>query len=291
MAIRKVLASMAVLALLAVGCDRTTESQEAEISPVPSPIQQEESPDPGGSPEPAAEGEGAAGRQASSPAPPPKRSAPLAAQAVRPPAPGAYLYDEEGTRSAGTCGEDGPPPTPTALDVQRGNGSRQRTVWDRTDGNDGMVVTTDLQYRPDGIFLLYLHQEQKTAVGPVTSEFQPSTPPLVMPAQPRASQRWSFTLKSKDGKLTVEVTNTIESVSERVRLGSGEAVDAVRIFRRSHARGQSLLGNVDLVEESRVWVAPAARLQVRSVSDTSGTVGTCQIESHIETTLRSTKPS
>lgn len=289
---RKILALVALLALIAAGCDRTPESEEVLTSPSPSPTAGEEQDrETAESPEPGEGGQGGAARPASSPAPPPRRPAPLAAEAVKPPAPGTYTYDEEGTRSSGTCGEDGPPPTPTSLTVRAASGSTQRTVWDRTEGNDGLVVTTDLQYRRDGIYLLYLHQEQRTPVGPVANEFEPSTPPLAMPAQPRASQRWSFTLKSKDGKVTVEVTNTIEAVSEKVRLPSGETVDAVRIFRRSHARGQSLLGNVDLVDESRVWVAPAVRLQVRSVSDTSGTVGTCKIESHIETTLRSTRSS
>ena len=237
-------------------------------------------------------GPDAAPAQGPSPAAPPAQAAqgkPLESQAVQPAAAGSYIYDETGTRSFGGCGPDGPPPSPTSLRIDPANGDRQQGIRDRRSADgQGMVVTTILEYRTDGIYLVYLRQEQQTPAGPSVSEFEPTPPVLAMPARPTQGQSWQFSLTSKDEKIQVEASNTIEALDEEVAAGGGTA-KGTRVKRTTRATGQSILGPIDITENAVSWVA--SRLIVKEVSDSSGTVGTCRIQSHIEAVIRSTSPS
>lgn len=284
----KVLGLVLSMVLMLTGCnrDRTADNSDrpdGSDATVASPTATAEAESPGSDAAPA---------QGPSPAAPPPQAAqgkPLQSEAVQPAAPGSYLYDESGTRSFGGCGPDGPPPTPTSLRVDPANGDRQQSVRDRrSPEGQGMVVTTVLEYRSDGTYLVYLRQEQQTPAGPSVSEFEPNPPVLALPARPTKGQSWQFSLTSKDGKIQVEASNTIEALDEEVAAGGGRP-KATRVKRTTRATGQSILGPVDITENAVSWVA--SRLIVKEVSDSSGTVGTCRIESHIEAVIRSTSPS
>lgn len=233
---------------------------------------------------------GAGGLAASPSAPPPQatQGKPLEPQAVQPAAPGSYLYDETGTRTFGGCGPDGPPPSPSSFKVDPASGNRQQGVRDRR-GSDGQgqVITTILEYRTDGVYLAYLKQEQQTPAGPAITEFEPNPPVLAMPAKPTQGQSWQFSMTSKDGKVKSDTTNTIEALEEEVGTGGGN-VRATRVRRTTRATGQTILGAVDLTDNTVSWVG--SRIVVKEVSDVSGTVGTCRIQSHIESVIRSTNP-
>lgn len=232
-----------------------------------------------------------AGAGAVSPAAPPPQAThgkPLEPQAVQPAAPGSYLYDESGTRTFGGCGPDGPPPSPTSFKVDPASGNRQQGVRDRR-GSDGQgqVITTILEYRTDGVYLAYLKQEQQTPAGPAITEFEPNPPVLAMPAKPTKGQSWQFSMTSKDGKVKSDTTSTIEALDEDVGTGGGN-VKGTRVRRTTRAIGQTLLGSVDITDNTVSWVG--SRIVLKEVSDVSGTVGTCRIESHIEAVIRSTNP-
>ena len=284
----KLLGLVLSMVLMLTGCNRdragdTSNGRDGSDAIGASPTATAEAESPGPDAEPA---------QGPSPAAPPAQAAqgkPLESQAVQPAAPGSYLYDESGTRSFGGCGPDGPPPSPTSLRIDPANGDRQQGIRDRRSADgQGMVVTTILEYRTDGVYLVYLRQEQQTPAGPSVNEFEPNPPVLAMPARPTQGQSWQFSLTSKDGKIQVEASNTIEALDEEVAAAGG-STKATRVRRTTRATGQSILGPIDITENAVSWVA--SRLIVKEVSDSSGTVGTCRIQSHVEAVIRSTSPS
>lgn len=269
--------------LLAVACGREQQpsaEDERTESPSPSPAVTTEPP-------------GGAGPTEQRPAPSPVPSEvaqgdPLEPEAMKPTESGTYLYDETGTRKLGGCGADGPPPSPTSLTVDPPNGNRQRSVRDRRFPNgQGEVTTSIFEFRRDGIYLAYLLQEQYSPLGKNTTEFSPSEPILVFP-EGGGAQSWSFSMTSTDGKARFDAQNTIESRDEAVTTGDGETVSTVRVKRTARITGQSIAGEVNLTEDSVSWISTSHRLILKQVTDTRGTIGTCQVETHVEALIRST---
>lgn len=243
----------------------------------------------GGTPSPTAPGAG--GQAGASPSPQQPNPSPLAAAAVRPIQAGNYIYDETGMRKFGGCGPDGPPPTPTSLRVDPANGARQRTVRERTTNQGGDIVTTDFEYRTDGIYLVYVHTERRTPLGSESNEFEPDPPRFVYPAKPSAGQSWSYSMTSKNGNSKADVKITIEAVDDTAAGGDGKQVKAVRVLRETHATGSSQFGDFDINEKTTTWFGTETRLMVRDVTDANGTAGACAIEIHTESVIRSTTPS
>lgn len=230
-----------------------------------------------------------------SPSPLPVKGSPLAPDALRPADPGRYTFDETGIRKLG-CAPDEKPATPTTLDADPADTDRQQSVRDQRYPSDGhgTVSSSVLEFRKDGVYLAHLRQEQTFPLlgGPFVTEFEPSPPVLVFPADPKAGQTWSFTLKSKDGKVTVESSNTLESVSDAVPLGGGATIAAMKVRGTSHITGQSQLGPLDITDRTVTWISVQARLIVKTIADTSGTAGTCRFDgTHIEAVVRSTTPA
>lgn len=229
-----------------------------------------------------------------SPSPLPVKGSPLAPDALRPADPGRYTFDETGIRKLG-CVPDEKPATPTTLDVDPADGDRQQSVRDQRYPSDGhgVVGSSVLEFRKDGVYLAHLRQEQTfPLLGTFVTEFEPSPPVLVFPADPKAGQTWSFTLKSKDGKVTVESSNTLESVSDGVPLGGGANIQAMKVRGTSHITGQSELGPLDITDRTVTWISVQARLIVKTIADTSGTAGTCRFDgTHIEAVVRSVTPA
>ncbi|MGH2770216.1 MAG: hypothetical protein ACRDJF_06795, partial [Actinomycetota bacterium] len=184
-----------------------------------------------------------------------------------------------------------PAPSPTSLVVEPPDGVRQRSVRDRrsSDGQ-GSVTSAVLEYRADGIYLASLRQSQTTILGSFEVAFEPSPPPLALPARPEAGQRWSYTATSTDGKVTVRVDNVMEALDEVVTLGDGTPSGALRLLATTHTTGVTPQGSLDLTETSRVRVSVERRMILKEISDSKGRIGLCQLESHVETLLRSTTP-
>lgn len=230
------------------------------------------------------------------PAPAPTQGAPLQANDIRPADPGRYLYNESGNQEINcppTPPQSGPPPSPTTLTVDPANGNRQQAVRDRRGPNgQGLRITTVFEFRSDGYYLAFLRQEQFTPIGSDTWEFEPNPPVLALPRSPKAGQSWQFSLTSKDGRLKVDVNNTIEAPEENVQLGDGSASPATRIKSTRHATGQSNLGTIDVTENNTTWGSIRDRMIVKEVSDSNGRIGvSCTTTSHVEAVLQSTRPS
>ena len=205
--------------------------------------------------------------------------------AIPPATPGNYVYDNTGhTKITGcTLVEDNAPP-PSSVRVDAPAGARQQSV--RDDGQTG-TTTTVLEYRADGAYLVSLAQVTQA----FSVEFRPPEPVLAAPRSPVVGQQLHFVLVSTDGKMQADTTITTQALDEAVALGDGSTAAATRALTTAHVTGPSALGNVDLTVNSVGWVAAALRMSVQSVSDTAGTVGLCNIESHIESVLRSGTPA
>jgi len=220
--------------------------------------------------------------------PPPTDGSPLTAGSVRPTRSGTYTFDNVGTTKLRTCFTyDYPTPASSTLKVDPPNGNRQQAVL----ANDDATTTTVLEYQEGGIHLAFLRQEQPTPSGDFVTEFEPVPPVLAVPASPAVGQAWSFTLVSKDGQVTTETTRRIEAVDDRVTLGDGRTMAAVRIRTDARIQGESPFGPLDLRLVSVSHQSGELRLLLRDVTDTTGKVGLCDYDSHVESTLRSSTPA
>jgi hypothetical protein len=286
----RLLAVLAVVALVSTGACGKKKNASSTKSSTPSPTAS-------ASPSPAAAAKPSPTKKAQSKsgAPAPAAGGALAAGAIQPTAPGNYSYNETGQNSF-TCpptpAQTQPAPSPTGLKVDSANGNRQRSVRDRRASNgQGIVITQDYEFRPDGIYLVYLRQEQSTPVGTDTSEFEPNPPVLVLPKSPKQGQSWAFTLTSKDGRIKVEISNTIETPEENVTVANGSTSPSVRLKSTRHATGASNLGQIDITENATIWASLRDRLIPKQISDVNGTVGTCTTSGHVEQLINSTSPS
>lgn len=119
------------------------------------------------------------------------------------------------------------------------------------------------------------------------SDFQPVPPVLAVPARPQPGQGWGFMLVSTDGQVRINTSNRVESPSEPVTLGQGSVVNAVKIFTTAHVTGTSPQGSLDFTIRRTTWYARDQHLEVKEVTDTSGRVGLCTIDFHVEALARS----
>lgn len=285
----RLLALVAVAVIVLSACNRGEEKKRAtKASPAVGGAVEPE----GGTPSPTTGAAGAGGQAAAPPAPPKQQASPLAQAALKPIAPGGYVYDETGMRKLGGCGPDSPPPTPTSLKVEPANGSLQRTIREQTSSQGGEVTTTDFEFRTDGIYLIYFHQESRSPLGSRTNEFKPDPPALVFPTKPTVGKSWNYSFSSSDGGSKFDIKITIEALDETVKIGDGRDVKAVKLLRETHATGSSpQFGNFDITDKTQSWMNTDTRLIVREISDSSGTAGTCKIEVHREAVIRSTNPA
>jgi hypothetical protein len=202
---------------------------------------------------------------------------------------GTYTFDESGLiKTAGCAANNQAPPTPTRLTVWPLSGARQ--MFDRDQSGAlgvGSSSSTVLEYRDDGAYLVSLHQMLTVLLQSITTDFQPAPPVLAIPARPTAGQTWSFTLTTTDGQIKSDTTNKVEALDEPVTLQSGQVMDTVRISSNAHITGQSSQGSLDVNIVRTNFYARDQHLQVKEVTDTSGRVGLCTLDFHIEAVARS----
>lgn len=278
--------------LLLLGACRSQDSDDVSTGASPPA----ESPSPGEEEAALGAGEQSVSEKLASPSP--IAEAPggaLETGAVRPTDAGAYIFDDDGMtdfKDDVGCPPDRKAPTPTKLTVDPPNGNRQKWVRDRrSQDGQGLVVTLLLEYRQNGVYLVLLNQQQSTPLGTFHTEFEPNPPVLVAPYNTEVGTSWTYTLKSKDGRLTVDAENVVEAVGEAVTIGDGSSPGTTRVRRNSHIYGETDLGQVDVNETTTTWISPDARLGVQEVSQSSGRIGLCQFTTNLKSVVRAARPT
>lgn len=177
-------------------------------------------------------------------------------------------------------------PTPTRLNVGGLNGNRQVIERDQTgSGSVGSVSRIEFEYREDGAYLVALHQEQRVNAQTLTFDFQANPPQRLIPAFPKVGDTGNLALTS--GQVNVNAGSTVEAVDEPVTLGQGGALRTIRIRTSSTITGVSPQGSLNLTINRTSWYAVDKHLEVKDVTDTTGTVGLCRVNFHVESLARS----
>ncbi len=291
---RRWLACLLTLVLLAACGGDEDPAGEATPTESPSPTASAEaSPEAPGPSAPPAPSESPTRPAPPRPAPPPPPAAapaPAAAQpATGPAAPGQYVFDETG--QIGTQGclmANQPAPTPTRLNVGGVNGNRQQLDRDQTgSGSVGSVSNIVLEYRDDGAYVVSLRQEQRVNGQVLAFDFQAPSPQRLIPAFPRVGEATAFALTSTNGQVRVDANSTVEAVNENVTLGQGASLRTVKLRTTSNISGTSPQGSLNLQVTRTSWYAVDKHIEVKDVTDTTGTVGLCRVNFHVESLARS----
>ena len=282
-----------VLALLAAcgGGDEPAprSTPTASASPSKSPSPEPESPSAPAPPSPAPPPAPGPPAAAPRPAPAPPPPAPAAPQPVTGPAPpGQYIFDEAG--QIGTQGclvANQPPPTPTRLNVGPVEGNRQTLNRDQTgSGTVGSVSNITFEYREDGAYVASLRQEQRVNGQVLAFDFQTPSPQRFIPAFPQVGDTGGFSLTSTNGQVRVDAASRVEAF-ENVTLGGGASLRTIRLRTTSTIGGTSPQGSLNLQVTRTSWYSVDKHIEVKDVTDTTGTVGLCRVNFHVESLARS----
>ncbi|MEX2552978.1 MAG: hypothetical protein WD627_08280 [Actinomycetota bacterium] len=213
------------------------------------------------------------------------------ALATGPAKPGQYLFDEKGLiKTLGCLTSNQQPPSPSRLNVAPPNGSRQQIDRDQSGPGIGSTTNLVLEYRDDGAYLVSLKQSMSVAGQSVVFDFEANPPVLTIPSRPRTGQTGGFTLTSRDGQVKIEASWRVEGLNEPVTLGSGAAANAHRLVTTSRITGTSSQGSLNVTVQRVSWYSPESHLEIKESTDTSGTVGLCRVDFHIESLARSLDP-
>ena len=210
------------------------------------------------------------------------------ALATGPARPGQYLFDEKGLiKTLGCLTSNQQPPSPSRLNVAPPNGNRQQIDRDQSGPGIGSITNLVLEYRDDGAYLVSLKQSMSVAGQSVVFDFEANPPVLTIPSRPRPGQTGGFTLTSRDGQVKIEASSRVEGLNEPVTLGSGAAANAHRLVTTSRITGTSSQGSLNVTVQRVSWYSPESHLEIKESTDTSGTVGLCRVDFHIESLARS----
>jgi len=166
-------------------------------------------------------------------------------------------------------------------------GNRQSLDRDQTGaGTAGSLSNAVVEYREDGLYLVSLRQEQRVNAQTVVFDFQANPPARILPAFPRVGDIGGFALTSSDGQVQIETTSIVEAVGEPVTLGQGASVGTVRQRTTTRITGVSPQGSLNLTVNRTSWYSIDRHLEVKDVSDTTGTVGLCRVNFHVESLAR-----
>jgi hypothetical protein len=208
--------------------------------------------------------------------------------ATGPAKPDQYLFDEKGLiKTLGCLTSNQQPPSPSRLSVAPPTGNRQQIDRDQTGPGIGSLTNAVFEYRDDGAYLVSLKQSQSVAGQSVVFDFEANPPVLAIPSRPRPGQTGGFSLTSRDGQVKIDVSWRVEGLNEQVTLGQGAAVRAHRIVTTSRITGTSSQGSLNVTVQRVSWYSPETHLEVKESTDTSGTVGLCRVDFHIESLARS----
>lgn len=181
-----------------------------------------------------------------------------------------------------------PPPTPTRLNVEPVNGNRQTLNRDQTgSGTVGSISNITFEYREDGAYVVSLRQEQRVNGQVLAFDFQAPAPQRLIPAFPQVGDTGGFSLTSTNGQVRVDAGSTVEAVNENVTLGGGATLQTVRLRTTSTIGGISPQGSLNLQVTRTSWYSVDKHIEVKDVTDTTGTVGLCRVNFHVESLARS----
>ena len=231
----------------------------------------------GGSAAPRASGVGspAPGGAGTSPGPGATRgagSSPAAHPAVGA-APGQYVYDAQGTVTAGTARQVSGTAT---LKVDPLKNNHQHSLLTDQQGS----TEEDLLFPSDGT-----HLDLLTLTNAAFSKtFTPSPSVLLLPTPPTVGRSWSWSATSTDGKTTATTTNKIVRM-ETLTVGTEQVVCAVI------DSVLTLTGDVTYRGDSSTWYSTAYRIAAKAHQKGSGNVNGFPFSSDITSVLRSTHPA
>ena len=218
---------------------------------------------------------------------PPTPTASLAPAAEQPPgpiAPGTYRYDTSGSSSAsGGATGSSPFPAVTTLTADPPSGSRQHTRRDLRDAHGNGPSTGEvLDYRPDGIHLVELKVTTVEAGITYQEQFDPTPPPLVLPARPKVGDHLQFTMANPTttAKVSIDVTGT----STVAVNGTPESCIAVRTL-------TTLSGEVSGTTTQDSCVHASDNLNLHEHVTANGQMGLTDFKTDYTATLQSLRPS
>lgn len=207
---------------------------------------------------------------------------PAGTRALAPVTPGTYRYDTAGATAF--LGNNVPLPAVTTLVVDAASGTRQRSTRNLRDAaGNGVQSEFDLDYRPDGVFLVGLRLTVGFSGVTDVRELRPASPVLLLAtgAGPGTRQEADLTGTSA-AKLVIDVLR-----EERVEIG-GRAVDTlvmratVTLAPGDVTGRQELTVNID--RGTRLWV------KERSVLDAAAAGGLFTAHSEYNATLQRLTP-
>ncbi|MGQ0679784.1 MAG: hypothetical protein ACT4OM_09055 [Actinomycetota bacterium] len=178
------------------------------------------------------------------------------------------------------------PPT-SRLTVNSPVGNRQQIDRDQTGNGAGFSTKALFEYRAEGTFLVVLNQRQSFSNQTVATDFDANPPVLVIPGQPTVGQTGGFLLTSRDGRVRIDTSYTVEALDEPVTLGQGAVISAQRIATSSRITGQSDQGTLNITIIRTSWFAPTVHLEVKDRTVTNGTVGLCRVDFEVSSVAQS----
>jgi hypothetical protein len=145
-------------------------------------------------------------------------------------APGNYGYHVTGssTSALGSQHYD----ENSTLQVDRPQGHRQHTKQQDKSGS----TEQELVAATDGLRLGDLHLSQQG----FNEDFRPSSPVLLLPANPSAGQRWQWSMRSTDGKYTLHGRLEVTSLHSSAQTTDGSSRKTITISSVLDLRGKDI---------------------------------------------------
>ncbi len=182
---------------------------------------------------------------------------------------GAYTFHEKGTRRAGSAGQSQPYEEDGTLNVSR-SGSDATLSYQNSQGKEDMT----LRFERDRVLLTHVMIQQ--SIGSFGGDLQP--PPMVVRWPVRVGDSWSgsWTANGTSGKTSVRVDRS-ESMS-----AMGSAWKTYVLETTTTTTGQAS-GTTKVTS----WYAPDLGLDLRRVSDFSGSYQGVPFQAHSDQVITS----
>ena len=210
-----------------------------------------------------------------------------AAKVLRPPAPGKYIYDREGSSNFGRVTQV------AILTIDPSAGGRQRTNYETRDQNGkGSLERTTLEYRSAGAYLVTLRAESQTLAGQVVLDFAPSVPVAVVRHPLVKNQTSSFDLESTDRCYRSHIDVSVEEIDVVLSVGnSSYQTDVVKRVSSVNDTGAPNCKRIALTETRKTWYDSQSALPVKHEAHAEGTAFSFPVMADVTDLIRSTSPS
>ena len=221
------------------------------------------------------------GSRASGPGP---TAAPVSAASPSPVPAGLYRYDTTGSSTvSGGVSSTSPEPPVTTIRYDRPDATSQHSFQDMRDAHgNGSTTDTILDYRPDGIHLLYVKVTATYSGITQSYAFTPSPAPLVGPTGAPVGYHVSFTMS--DGTTTAQVI--LDVLAHQAMSVGGSTVSTAEVRTVTHLSGQ-----VNGQSTSLSWNTLDDGLAVKEQNSTDVEVGLDHFSGSYTATLQSLRAS